>query len=700
MSVSSTDSASAPIRKTNRLAGETSPYLLQHAANPVDWYPWGEEALEKARSENKPIFLSIGYSACHWCHVMEHESFENPQIAALMNEHFVNIKIDREERPDLDQIYMSAVMAMTGHGGWPMSVFLTPERKPFFGGTYFPPTDSRGMAGFPRVLSSVQKAWEERREEITESAAEMTEQLRAFGTIAKGTGPLDFKLLDQAARTLMRNFDPLHGGFGRAPKFPHPMDLRVLLRHHLRTKDDQALHVVRHTLDKMARGGIYDHLGGGFARYSTDERWLAPHFEKMLYDNALLSSVYLEALQLTGDAGFRRVARETMDYVLGRMTGEDGAFHSTEDADSEGVEGKYYVWSLAEVRELLGADRAKTFCYVYDVTEQGNWEDHNILNQPRTLDQAAKLLGRNQGELEAELSTSRALLLAAREKRIPPAMDTKVLVSWNGLMMAALAEGGRILCDERYLKAAAMAAGFILDRMRRDDGRLLHTFKDGQAKLDAYLDDYAALIDGLTRLYEATGEPRWVEAAMELATIMIDEFGDAEQGGFFFTGRRHETLIARQKDIHDNATPSGNALAATALIRLGALTGRADLTTAGKSALEAIQAVLEREPAACGQSLIALDFLLGKVTELAVIAGNDPAEQRAVLETIASAFRPHKVVAPATPEQANSLAGRLALLADRPVRDGRTTTYVCEHFTCRPPVVGVTGLNEALAANP
>jgi uncharacterized protein YyaL (SSP411 family) len=698
MSSSSADPASATMRKSNRLAGETSPYLLQHAANPVDWYPWGEEALAKARSENKPIFLSIGYSACHWCHVMEHESFEHPQIAALMNEHFINIKVDREERPDLDQIYMSAVMAMTGHGGWPMSVFLTPERQPFFGGTYFPPTDSRGMAGFPRVLSSVQKAWEERREEITESAALMTEQLRAFGTITKGSGPLDFKLLDQSARTLMRNFDPLHGGFGRAPKFPHPMDLRVLLRHHLRTKNEQALHVVRHTLDKMARGGIYDHLGGGFARYSTDERWLAPHFEKMLYDNALLTSVYLEALQLTGDAGFRRIARETMDYVLGRMTGGEGAFHSTEDADSEGVEGKYYVWSLAEVRELLGDDRAKTFCYVYDVTEQGNWEDHNILNMPRTLEQAAKLLGRNQGEVEHELSEGRVLLLAAREKRVPPAMDTKVLVAWNGLMIAALAEGGRILADERYLKAAARAGGFILDRMRRDDGRLLHTFKDGQAKLDAYLDDYAALIDGLTRLYEATGEPRWVLAALELATIMIDEFGDAEQGGFYFTGRRHESLIARQKDVHDNATPSGNALAATALIRLGALTGRAEVTSTGKSALEAIQGVLEREPAACGQSLIALDFMLGKVTEFAVIAGQDAAEQRAVLETIASAFRPHKVVAPATPEQANLLASRVALLADRALYDSRTTTYVCQHFTCRAPVVGVAGLKEALAA--
>ncbi len=629
---------------------------------------------------------------------MEHESFENAEIAALMNEHFVNIKVDREERPDLDQIYMSAVMAMTGHGGWPMSVFLTPQCKPFFGGTYFPPADSRGMTGFPRVLLSVHRAWEERREEITESANEMTEQLRAFGSIAKGTGSLDFKLLDQAARTLMRNFDPLHGGFGRAPKFPHPMDLRVLLRHHLRTGDDQALHVVRHTLHKMARGGIYDHLGGGFARYSTDERWLVPHFEKMLYDNALLSSTYLEAFQAIGDPSFRQVARETMDYVLSRMTGAHGAFHSTEDADSEGVEGKYYVWSVAEVSELLGSERAKSFCYVYDVTPQGNWEDHNILNMPKSIEQAAKLLARDQGELVAELASGRALLLAAREKRVPPAMDTKVLVSWNALMIAALAQAGHILSDDRYIEAARRAAGFIVDRMRRSDGRLLHTFNDGQAKLDAYLDDYASLIDGLTRLYESTGEPRWIEAALELAAIMIDEFADAEQGGFYFTGRRHETLIARQKDVHDNATPSGSGLAATALLRLGALTGRADLTQAGKAALEAIESVLEREPAACGQSLIALDFLLSNVTEFAVIAGDDAAETRSVLEAIASSFRPHHVVAPATPAQAASLSGKVALLADKPPRGRQTTTYVCENFTCRAPVVGVEELKEALAA--
>jgi uncharacterized protein len=387
-----------------------------------------------------------------------------------------------------------------------------------------------------------------------------------------------------------------------------------------------------------------------------------------------------------------------MDYVLTRMTGPDGAFYSTEDADSEGVEGKYYVWSLAEVVEILGADRAKTFCYVYDVTEQGNWEDHNILNLPRTIGQAAKLLGRDEDELRAELAASREKLLAVREKRVPPAKDTKVLVAWNGLMIAALAEGGRVLKDERYLDAAGRAAGFILDRLRLADGRLLHTYKDGQAKLDAYLDDYADLIDGLTRLYEAKGEPRWIESALALARIMIDEFADAEQGGFFFTGNRHEKLIARQKDVHDNATPSGNAMAATALIRLGALTGREDLAKAGRSALESVQSLLERHPAAAGQSLIALDFLLGSIREFAVIAGSDPIEFRAVLETIATPFRPHKVVAPATPEQSNALSENLPLLANRPARDGQTTTYVCEHFSCSAPVVGLAGVEAVFAA--
>ena len=416
----------------NRLAAETSPYLLQHQHNPVDWFPWGEEAIERARAEDKPIFLSVGYSACHWCHVMERESFEEPAIAALMNEHFVNVKVDREERPDLDAIYMNAVQAMTGHGGWPMSVFLTPDLQPFYGGTYFPPHDARGMPGFPRILQSVSQAWAERRAEIVQSAGEMTAQLRSVAAIPRSDGGLDASLLNNAYKKLTRSFDPRHGGFGDAPKFPHPMDLKVLLRHHARTADPHALHMVRLTLEKMARGGIYDHLGGGFARYSTDARWLAPHFEKMLYDNALLASVYIEAYQATRDEEFASVARETLDYILSRMTSPEGGFYATEDADSEGVEGKFYVWSLSEIQSILTPERSKTFAYVYDVTEGGNWEEQTILNRPKPLDQAAKLLGIDVATLRAELAADRAELFAARSRRIPPGKDTKVLTSWNG----------------------------------------------------------------------------------------------------------------------------------------------------------------------------------------------------------------------------------------------------------------------------
>jgi uncharacterized protein YyaL (SSP411 family) len=498
----------------------------------------------------------------------------------------------------------------------------------------------------------------------------------------------------------------VHGGFGDAPKFPHAMDLKVLLRQHARTGDPHALHMVRHTLDKMARGGIYDHLGGGFARYSTDDRWLVPHFEKMLYDNALLASVYLEAFQVTGDPDFARVARETMDYVLGRMTGPEGGFYSTEDADSEGVEGKYSVWTLEEVNSILGPERAKAFAYVYDVTARGNWVDphghgpqgpQNILNLPKTLAQAAKMLGRDEAELRRALDEDRAVLLAVRDRRVPPGKDTKVLTSWNGLMLAALADGARVLRDGRYAEAAERAAAFLLETMRTPDGRLLHSFKDAQAKFNGYLDDYACLIDGLTRLFEATGRGRWIEAAVELTGVMLAEFLDAEQGGFFYTGKSHEELIVRQKDAYDNATPSGNAMAATALVRLGALTGREDLSATARETLQAVHLVLEKAPTAAGQSLVALDFLLATPQEFAVIAGDDPAEFPAVLEAISARFLPHKVVAPARPAEAPGLVALVPLLADRPARDGRTTTYICEHFACQAPVVGVEGVEAALA---
>jgi uncharacterized protein len=504
--------------------------------------------------------------------------------------------------------------------------------------------------------------------------------------------------LDAAAEALLRAFDPRHGGFGSAPKFPHPMDLRVLLRQNARTGDARSLHAVRLTLDKMARGGIYDHLGGGFARYSTDERWLAPHFEKMLYDNALLTTTYLEAYQLTREPFYARVARETLDYVLGRMTSPEGGFYATEDADSEGVEGKYYVWSLDEVTKVLGKGRAEVFAKVYDVTAPGNWEGHNILNLPRSIEEVAASLGRDLDGLTAELAESRAALLEVRGGRIPPGKDTKVLTSWNGLMIAAMADAAGVFSGDprpnKYLAAAEKAADFILGTMRTSEGRLLRTYKDGLAKLNGYLDDYANLIDGLTRLYEVSGRGAYLEAALSLATVMTDEFADRKEGGFYYTGESHEALIARQKDAYDNATPSGNAMAATALLRLGALTGRSELTESGMAALRSVSLVMEKAPSAAGQSLVALDFALSRPLEFAVISGDDEAEFWGALGPIFSRFLPNKVVACGTSGAPTSLT---PLLENREARDGRTTTYICEGFTCREPVVGVGALESALA---
>ncbi len=676
----------------NRLAGETSPYLLQHQHNPVDWYPWGRLAIERSKAEDRPIFLSIGYSACHWCHVMERESFENPEIAALMNEYFVNVKVDREERPDLDQIYMNAVQAMTGHGGWPMSVFLTPDLKPFYGGTYFPPADARGMPGFPRVLISVAKAWKERRDEIAHSAGEMTEQLQAIGRVPSRAGSLTHAALDHAFSRLSQVFDNKNGGFGDAPKFPHPMDLRVLLRHYHRTGTPNALHMARLTLDKMRRGGIYDHLGGGFARYSTDDRWLAPHFEKMLYDNALLASVYLEAYQVTRNDDYAQVARETLDYVLSRMTSPEGGFYATEDADSEGVEGKYYVWSLAEITEILGDERARTFAQVYDVTERGNWEESNILNLPRPLEEAAKLLNRDLGELREELKADRTLLLESRERRIPPGKDTKVITAWNGLMLAALADGSRILRDGKYAEAASKCADFLLKTLVQEDGRLLHTIKDGRARLDGYLDDYACLIDGLVRVFESSGEPRWIEAANSLTSKMIDEFRDPEGLGFFYTGKSHETLIARPKDVYDNATPSSNAMAATALLRLGEITGNDAWIDLGRQTIDFMGTILDKAPTAAGQGLVALDFLLASKQEIAIVAGHDSGEYAEALNQAARAFRPHAVT---IPRPSGAEASPLVPFGG-PSKDGKVTLYLCENRTCEAPAAGMEAIGRLL----
>ncbi|GIW86920.1 MAG: thioredoxin domain-containing protein [Isosphaeraceae bacterium] len=683
-------------RPPNRLARETSPYLLQHAYNPVDWYPWGPEALQRARDEQKPIFLSVGYSACHWCHVMERESFEDETIAAFLNEHFVNIKVDREERPDLDQIYMSAVQAMTGRGGWPMSVFLTPDGQPFYGGTYFPPRDRHGMPGFLRVLHAVADAWRSRRTELVQSAQELVAQIAATSQLPPGSGPLPAAILDRAAHALGRSFDPVYGGFGDAPKFPHPMDLRFLLRYHARTRDPAALAMVRTTLDHMARGGIYDHLGGGFARYSTDARWLVPHFEKMLYDNALLASTYLDAFRATGDAEFARVACETMDYVRQRMTGDLGQVFATEDADSEGVEGKYYVWSLSEIEQILGPERARTFAYVYGVTAEGNWEHVNILHLPKPLDQAAAVLGRPLEELKAQLDADRAALLAVRNRRVPPGQDTKAIAAWNGLMIAAWAEGGRVLNEPRFLDAASRAASFVLDHMTNAEGRLLHVFKDGNAPILGFVDDYACMIDGLTRLFETSGQLRWLRAAVDFADQMIAHFQDPDDGGFFYTANDHERLIVRTKDALDNATPSGNAMAATALARLGTLTGREAFTQAAWAALGYARAILERYPTAAGQSLIALDFLLGEPRQIALIASADPRSLDSGLHAIYRRFLPGAVVAPSTDPPASERVELVPWLADRPARSGQLTAYVCRGYVCESPAVGLDALATVL----
>jgi uncharacterized protein len=685
----------------NRLAKETSPYLQQHAFNPVDWYPWGPEALEAARSLDRPIFLSIGYSACHWCHVMEHESFENPLIAAVMNANYVNIKVDREERPDLDQIYMSAITALTGRGGWPMSVFLTPRLEPFYGGTYWPPEAGMGMPGFRDVLERVHDAWQERRAEVEQGAAELTEAVSRASQSHAAPESLDVSLLEVAEDTRLRIADQVNGGFGQAPKFPHPMDLRLLLRTWKRFGRAEARDLVLLTLDKMASGGIYDHLGGGFHRYSTDARWLVPHFEKMLYDNALLGSAYLDAFQATGEPRYATVVRETMDYVSREMTHPDGGFYSTQDADSEGEEGKFFVWTPAEVESVLGPEESRVFCYCYDVTPEGNWEGQNILNRIKTTAQAARVLGLSETDLGRLLAESRQKLFARRERRVHPGRDEKILAGWNGLMIAAMARAGRVLDEPRFTAAAARCADFLLKQLRTPEGRLLHVFKDGNARLAAYLDDYACAIDALVEVYQATFEPRYVAAAAELAADLIARFGDAATGGFFYTAHDHEALIARSKDLHDNATPSGNGMAAYALLRLARLCGREDFETAGRHTLEMLSGEMAHTTMGEGQALLALDDLLGPAYELVLSDGQSAADADQVLRSINARFLPNAVVARRFSETHDSSITSLLreTLAEKKAVKAQPTLYVCERGTCRPPVIGaaaIEGLLESL----
>jgi len=669
---------------TNRLAQETSPYLLQHRENPVDWYPWGTEALERAREEDRPILLSVGYSACHWCHVMERESFEDAATAAYMNEHFVSVKVDREERPDVDAIYMEAVQAISGHGGWPMTVFLDPEGVPFYGGTYFPPDESRGMPSFRMVMEAVVDAFERQREEIRERAPGTKARLGAVGVIEPSPEPPEAAVLEAAVAALRGAADIERGGFGGAPKFPPASALELLLARGERE-------VVERTLDAMAAGGIYDQVGGGFARYSVDAEWLVPHFEKMLYDNALLARAYLHGWQALGHERYRRVCEETLDWMLTEMRGPEGGFYSALDADSEGEEGRFYVWTPAQIREVLGADAEAVIEY-YGVSEAGNFEGANILHlaagAPGRLPLAYREQNAPAGLAEAAgPAEARRALYEARAKRIWPGLDDKRLTSWNALAIAALAEAGAVLGREDYLDAARRCAEFVLDALTDDCGRLLRTYKDGDARLNAYLEDHAFLLEALLTLYESTFEPRWFERARALADETIARFGDPERGGFFSTSADHEQLIARRKEIGDHPIPSGNSSAALGLLRLGALTGEREYERQAEGVFALFAKPATQHPESFAHLLRALDFHLSPTREVALI-GDDVSELAAVVR---SGFRPHLVLAGGREgsEEPPLLAGRTAV-SERPA------AYVCESFACRLPVAKAQELLELL----
>ena len=686
----------------NRLIDETSPYLLQHAHNPVAWYPWGAEALSKAHAEDKPIFLSIGYAACHWCHVMAHESFEDETTARVMNELFVNIKVDREERPDLDSIYMSAVVGLTGSGGWPMSVFLTPDGKPFYGGTYFPPTPRHGMPSFRDVLKAVADAWQNRRDDILKNSdgilGYLTQTNDFVGQVESQS--LSGETLSKAEQLIGRGFDRVNGGWGGAPKFPQPMTLEFLLRRYTQTHDAQLRTMIDQTLQAMARGGMYDQLGGGFHRYSTDAQWLVPHFEKMLYDNSQLARVYLHAAQALNDPFYRRIAIEILDYVAREMAHPGGGFYSTQDADSEGVEGKFFVWTVDDIRSILGDDEL-LFSEVYGVTSRGNFseqhlpEGQNILSVVKDPIDVAKVNGLSPEELAAKLAQARQKLFNVREGRVKPQRDEKVLAAWNGLMLAAFAEATRdpALAERaaRYRSVAEHNAEFLLREMRIPDGRLLRTWKDGRAKLNAYLEDYAAVIEGLIELYQTTFEERWFVAARELADVMLQHFADPA-GGFFDTSDDHEALVTRPKDLQDNAVPSGNALAATVLLKLYAFTGDDLYYKQAELMLGILQGALAQAPTGFAQWLCALDFALGDPREIAIIGDVQSEAGRALLAVTREGYHPNQIIAAAWPDRTSAIP----LLIDRPAMGGQATAYVCRHFACQQPVTAPVALREQL----
>lgn len=678
---------------TNRLIDETSPYLLQHAHNPVDWYPWGEEALEKARAEDKPIFLSIGYSACHWCHVMERESFEDEAIADVMNQLFINVKVDREERPDLDSIYMDAVQALTQSGGWPMSVFLLPTGEPFYGGTYYPPEPRFGMPSFQQVLMSVAEAYENRNDQVRGQAQQLTELLAGTAQLVPADQDIGVETLDGALKQLGDYFDEYDGGFGSEPKFPQPMTLDFALSQYKRTGDAEALYMAELTLEKMAKGGLYDQLGGGFHRYSVDSVWLVPHFEKMLYDNSQLLRTYLHAWQITKKPFYARVINETIDYVLREMTSEQGGFFSTQDADSEGEEGKFFVWTPAEMEEVLGdAEQVRFINAHYGVSARGNFEGSNILNINMDMADVAQRFGADVVDVEAAVATGKQRLFDARENRIKPGRDEKILVEWNGLMVHALAVCGATLGRRDALDAGRNAATFILQNMSQEDGRLFRSYKDGQAKFNAYLEDYAAFVRALIALYEATFELRWLGEASRLAQVMIEQFADDERPGFFQTGVDHEKLVVRRKDFIDNAIPSGNAMAAEALLRLAILTGNESYRKRATETLLVMKDAMTRQPTGFGRMLTTLDALLSRSQEVAIVGDLADEATQDLLAEVRARYLPNTVLALKQPDEENMLP----LLQDRALVDDKPAAYVCENYACKLPVTDAAALGALL----
>ena len=696
--------APATKAKANRLINEKSPYLLQHAHNPVDWHPWGEAAFAKAKKENKPVFLSIGYSTCHWCHVMEKESFEDDEVAALMNEHFVAIKVDREERPDIDKVYMAVTMAMTGSGGWPMTVILTPDKQPFFAGTYFPKEGAYGRPGMMQLLPGLARAWREDPARAREAASNVVAAVRTHGLPVAGD-ELGLDTLAQANAELADAYDPVHGGFGRAPKFPTPHNLMFLLRYAQRHGDKEALARVEKTLLRMRRGGVFDHVGLGFHRYSTDREWLLPHFEKMLYDQALMAIACVETYQATGKEELAAIAREIFSYVQRDMQAPEGGFYSAEDADSEGEEGKFYVWSPAQVAEIVGRDDAKLFNRVYDIARGGNFRDqatgrktgHSIPRLKDPLADVAADLKMDAAALEARLEVIRRKLFEAREKRVHPLKDDKVLTDWNGLMIAALAKGAQALDEPAYAKAAAKAADFVLAKLRNDEGRLLKRYRQGEASLPAHLTDYAFMVWGLIDLYEATLEPRYLRHALGLNDMMLEHFWDDFKGGLFFTADDGEKLLMRRKEIYDGAIPSGNSVAVLNLLRLSNLCAKPEYDKKARAIIAAFSGTVARQPATSAMLMTAVDFAVGPAQEVVIAGRPGAADATQMLAALRRPFLPRKVLLfrPDGPRSAE-IAKIAPYSKEMGSTGGQATAFVCTNFACLRPTTDVKAMLRSL----